>query len=372
MQGRRFAGLGALMVGVALLVSASPVGAGGSAAISSPEVDCSVGTSCVVSWTGANDVEVFAGTDVDDIDTTTPVATSDGETTVTVEGLDPTARYYFELVPDGAKRGTIVADRSLHLESAPNARDIGGYETKGGRHVKWGTVYRSDAISEASDADLAKLENLGIKIVCDFRGPSEVEADGPDKLPAGAELVEVPIFDADNDLSDKIRTAIVSGDAAAQEALLGDGKAEQVLIDAGRTFVEDASAREQFAAVMERIADGESLPAFTHCTAGKDRTGWSTAVVLSALGVPKETIIEDYLLTNEFAADKNAERIQQVQGLMENPDLLLPVLEVRKEYIQSSFDAVERKYGSMANYLKKGLGLTAADIKALREQLLTD
>jgi protein-tyrosine phosphatase len=208
--------------------------------------------------------------------------------------------------------------------------------------------------------------------VCDFRGPSEVEADGPDKLPSGAELVEVPIFDADNDLSDKIRTAITSGDAAQQEALLGDGKAEQVLKDAGRTFVEDASAREQFGTVMERIADGESLPAFTHCTAGKDRTGWSTAVLLTALGVPRETVIEDYLLTNEYAAAKNEERIQQVQSLMENPELLRAVLEVRKEYIQSSFDAVDAEYGSMPRYLRKGLGLTAADIAALRANLLTD
>ncbi len=370
MRGRLLTATTALALAIGLLGGSA--GAAKAAAIRDAQADCSARTSCVITWAGAQDVDVFAGTAVDDIDTSTPVATAEGATTVTVDGLDPASRYYFELVSDGAKHGTVVADRSLHLESAPNARDIGGYETEDSHHVKWGTVFRSDALSKATAADQAALTALGIKVVCDYRGPSEVEADGADQLPPGAELLSAPVYDEDNDLSDKIRTAITSGDAAQQEALLGGGRGEKVLTDAGKTFVDDPDAREQFAAVMERLADDASLPALQHCTAGKDRTGWSTAVILSALGVPRETIIEDYLATNDYTKAKNESTLQSVANLMENPELLRPVLEVREEYIQSSFDEVEKKYGTMDKYLRKGLGLTKAQIAALRENLLTD
>lgn len=363
----------------AACVAASLVGVAPALAKAAPPIegavaDCAAGTACTITWTTvAPQVDVFAGTSVDDIDTTVPVATANGTQTVTVGGLDPAKRYYFALKAGGAKGlSAVVADRSLHLTSAPNARDIGGYATKDGHHVKWGTVFRSDAISKADAADLAKLDALGIKIICDFRGPSEVQADGADVPVSGAEPVSLPIFDATNDLNAKLRAAITSGDSAAQEALLGGGRGAQILTDAGRFLATRAAANKGYRMLLERLTDSASLPAFTHCTAGKDRTGWSTAIILSALGVPKKVVLEDYLLTNQYTKAKNASTLQSVQSLMADPSLLAPVLEVRPEYINASFAAVKKKYGTFDAYLRKGLGISKADLAALRRNLLTD
>ena len=317
-----FVGLSALLaVGLVAAPASATATAKSSPSVTGAVADCSAGTSCTITWTSPPSLTVFQSNDPDTFAAGSKGVTGTG--TVTVSGLDAAKRYYFDLVPDGAKRGLIVADRSLHLESAPNARDIGGYTTADGHHVKWGTVFRSDAISKATDADQAKLANFGIKIVCDFRGESEIQADGADKLPPGAELVSLPILDASNDLSDTVRTAITSKDFAAQEQLLGNGKAAKILTAAGTFLVGSKTARKGYRALLERLTDPASLPALTHCTAGKDRTGWSTAVILTALGVPKKTVMQDYLLTNDYTKEKNANTLKSVSSLMQNPQLLL-------------------------------------------------
>jgi protein-tyrosine phosphatase len=353
------------------LVAVAPAAAKAQPKVTGAVADCTAATSCTITWEKpAARVTIFLGTSVDTIDTE---ATASDQQTVTVDGLDPSKRYYFELkVGDAKGPGTVVADRSLHLTSAPNARDIGGYATTDGHHVKWGTIFRSDAISTADATDLAKLDALGIKLICDFRAPSEVEEDGADVPVAGAENVSLPIFDADNDLSAKLRGAITSGDTAQQEALLGNGKGAQILVDGGTYLAGDPTAEKNYRALLERLTDPASLPAFTHCTAGKDRTGWSTAIILSALGVPKKTVVEDYLLTNEYTKEKNASTLESVESLMADPSLLLPVLEVRPEYIAASFDAVKKEYGTFDNYLRKGLGISKAELAELRKNLLTN
>ena len=356
------------------LVGVAPAGAKSPPRVEGAAADCTAGASCTITWTsGGSPIRVYEGTDPDAIDTSTPVATVDAGQTATVGGLDPTKRYYFALkVGDAKGPGSVVADRSLHLASAPNARDIGGYETKDGHHVKWGTIFRSDAISKADATDLAKLDALGIKLICDFRAPSEVEKDGADQPVSGAEPLSLPILDESYQLlSDQIRTAITSRDKAMQEALLGHGKAAQVLEDVGRYFVADPTASKNYQALLERLEDPADLPTLTHCSGGKDRTGWSTAIILMALGVPKQTVIDDYLVTNDYTKEKNAKTLESTATLID-PALLTPLLEVRPEYIGASFDAVKQKYGTFGKYLTKGLRVSKAELAALKKNLLTD
>lgn len=366
------AGLVLLSVTLAIGFAAGPTTAATKAApdVEGAVVDCSAGTSCAITWDDPSDLTIFSGTAVDEIDRNAPGLDAPGNA-VTVTGLDPSPRYYFELVPTGADSGTVVADRSLGLPTSPNSRDIGGYETKDGHHVKWGTVFRSEEIIELTDPELLRLANFGIKIVCDFRGDAEVEKRGADQLPAGAEYVHLPVLDDSNTLPTDIEDAIVNKDFEAQERLLGGGRATALFSDNAKYLIESKAARKAYSSLMDRLTDPEALPAFTHCTTGKDRTGWSTAIILTALGVPKDTVIEDYLLTNEYAAEKNAGRIESATPLMEHPEYLVDLLEVRAEYLETSFDAVNEKYGSFANYLKKGLGVSKADLKKLKQNLLT-
>jgi len=376
--GNRKARLIALVLGATLFVGTTSGDARAAThvaravAIENATADCTAASSCTLAWDAVKKpVKVYGGTTVDGIDRKKVLAqVPAGGSGTTVTGLDPTTRYYFALVP-GSGSGTIVADRSLHLESAPNARDLGGYRTASGQTVQWGKVFRADALSKSTDADLDRLTDLGIKVVCDFRGPSEVTADGTDKLPAGVQLVSLPVFDASNDQNAKIRSALISGDRAQQEQVFGGGRGAQVLIDGGKFFVTDATARQQFGAMLERLADSRQLPAVLHCTAGKDRTGWASAVVLAILGVPHDTIVSDYLATNQYSAALTESRINSVRSLLYDPELLRPLIEARREYLEASFEAADTEYGSFDKYVSKGLGINKATLAKIRANLLS-
>jgi protein-tyrosine phosphatase len=216
------------------------------------------------------------------------------------------------------------------------------------------------------------MASFGIKVVCDFRTDGEVELRGEDQLPTGVEYLQLPVADPNNDLGAKIETAIISEDRAAQERLLGNGKSEKILLDAAPFLVSSRPARDAYRALLDRLTDRDTLPTLTHCTAGKDRTGWSTAVILTALGVPKDTVIEDYLLTNELTAEQIESRIESAAALMDDSELIRPLLEARTEYLEASFTEMRQKYGTFANYLRKGLGVSKADLEALKQNLLTD
>jgi protein-tyrosine phosphatase len=180
------------------------------------------------------------------------------------------------------------------------------------------------------------------------------------------------VLDPNNTLPTDIENAIVNKDYKAQAKLLENGRAERLIADQAAFLTTGKAALKAYGALMDRLTDPASLPAFTHCTQGKDRTGWSTAVILTALGVSKQTVMEDYLLTNTYAAAKNEDRIESAKELMTDSELLRPLLEARPVYLNASFKDVTKKYGTFANYLEKGLGVSKGDLKKLKQNLLTD
>ncbi|MGH3521139.1 MAG: tyrosine-protein phosphatase [Haloechinothrix sp.] len=314
------------------------------------------------------DVDVFASTDP--AQQGQHLAMTSGERIV-LSGLDPDRRWYFELVPSGQERGLPVATRDLGLAGVPNARDIGGYRARNGRVVQWGSVFRTDTLSGATDGDVTKLTQLGLDQVIDFRSPAEIRSQGSDRLPEGARQVLRPIYDPDNDFFVEVSRIIGSGDPELQREALADGAAERLLIRENRMYASDAEARRHIGAVLRDLAESGD-PLLYHCTAGKDRTGWITAVILTTLGVARETIFADYLLSNHYRRAYNEKTMAYLQerGLMTEPELLLPLLEVRREYLDAAFDEVDRRYGSFANYLQRGLGIDPLTQRALRDRLL--
>jgi protein-tyrosine phosphatase len=132
-----------------------------------------------------------------------------------------------------------------------------------------------------------------------------------------------------------------------------------------RQLVTSESAQEGYRAMFQRLADPIMLPGVFHCTAGKDRTGWAAAVFLSIMGVPRETIVADYLASNGFLTEKNKHLLEsipdaQVRAAME------PLTGVRAVYINAAFDEVNKKYGSIENYVVEGLKLNLPTLKLLR------
>ena len=323
-----------------------------------------------VRWKAPDDagtVAVYAGEDPDAVGRERKVGEGPSAGAVEVADLPDAARWYFELVPEEGE-SLVVADRSLHLASAPNLRDAGGYRTEDGRWVRMGLLYRSDGLDKLSDEDYQTLLALDMKLVCDLRTKYERDK-GPDRLPPGTESVVLDVLADSADQTELITKAITSGDVAQQQALLGDGKAARLLVDGGRALVTTPSAQEAYTTMLDRLSDPASYPTLFHCTAGKDRTGWASALVLSALGVDRETVEADYLRSNDELAERNEATLTAVEKIID-PSLLEPVLGVRREYLAASFEAVADEYGDMDAYLEEALELDDAERAALEKLLL--
>jgi len=311
-------------------------------------------------------MRVYASTDVDRF---TQVVGSTTATTLTVSGLDPAKRWYFNVTPAGPFIGVVTAPRSLGLEAAPNARDIGGYRTTWGLTVKYGKAFRTDALGKATDKDVAKLASLGLNVAADFRTDVEIAGNGANKVPAGTTIKNLPI--SDGNLTNIINGAVGSMDPVKQQEMLGDGKAAAALETIYKGFINDPAQRAQFATVVRDLADGKTVA--YNCTAGKDRTGWMTAVVLKAVGVDNATIYSDFLASNEYLKNRNeaTKAGMKAAGLMQNPDLMDPLLYVQKSYLDAAFAEMTAKYGSFDNYLRKGLNIDPITELKLQAQLLT-
>jgi protein-tyrosine phosphatase len=139
-----------------------------------------------------------------------------------------------------------------------------------------------------------------------------------------------------------------------------------------RWMVADPGARAGFATAVRTIADAGGEPVLFHCSAGKDRTGWLTAVLLDLLGVDRDTVIADYLATNDYSRANHVAIMDamRARGRVVDPDRLLPVFEARREYLMMAYAEADRRYGGMAGYLREGLGITGDQADAIRKTLL--
>jgi protein-tyrosine phosphatase len=300
------------------------------------------------------DIAIYASSRADRIDTQTPlVKTRKSPVEVTVPG---TGRVYFHLKPPSGP-ARVVSVRRLPLEGALNFRDLGGYPTADGRHVKWGLVYRTGKFDKLTEKDYQYVAGLGIETACDFRMDWERQQ-APTKWPG----VPRPTFLV-NPIDSYTRPAAPAG-GTPQNA----NSASYWWLDV---------ALEQFALAFRHIARG-SLPMVFHCSAGKDRTGVMAALLLGALGVPRETIMADYLLTNTYLVPDSkipelAAAIQKRQNLASPPDpdtVRAMSGGVNPRSMQALFQLIDEKYKSVDVYLRDVVKLTPAELAALRSRLL--
>ena len=242
---------------------------------------------------------------------------------------------------------------SIPLQSASNLRDLGGWPTQSGRRVRAGLVFRAPALSRLCAEDEAVIATLGLRTVCDLRGVHEA-AHNPVAL-AGATVVKLPIEPSVGaSLRDILRTGQDSGHATPQDmmGLLRDAYCAYAL----QSFPQ---YRSLFAALL---APG-GLPLLLHCSAGKDRTGFGSALLLSALGVSWAHVLEDYLATNTLWRREAASSFDLPPAVK---DILFGAHE---ELLAAAFDAVRQEYGSLDTYLERAIGLDAAARDTLTERL---
>ncbi|MEU5834691.1 tyrosine-protein phosphatase [Streptomyces diacarni] len=365
-RGRKRARVGAA-VGVVVLVAAgcgdgsrqgrAEVAPGAIPFTSAVVTDHTDGTS-TVRWSapGAGSVTVYAegegGGEGREEGEGGRVAKGEARDAVTLRSAEQDGRRWFRLVPDKG-RSLRLADRSLGLASVPNFRDAGGYRTADGRWVAMGKLYRSASLDRLSAADRRTLRRLGIDPVLDLRTTGEARKQ-PDALGEGQRPRRLDVLGGGESLAN---TQPTSADHA--RTLLRDSYEDFVAAKTGR-----AAYRDLFAQAAD--PDGEAV--LYHCTAGKDRTGWASAALLTALGVPRSTVVRDYLASNRYLTAYNRQARAQLPDAVE--DAYEPLLGVRKTYLDASFARVDRDYGTFDRYLSSGLRLADDDLAALRDELL--
>jgi protein tyrosine/serine phosphatase len=244
------------------------------------------------------------------------------------------------------------------LTGIDNFRDIAGtttaYSTANDGTMRGGVFYRSNALTPTA-ADLATLNGLGITAVYDLRTPSEIAAT-PDTMLTGATYSNIDIIGSGSSASN---ITSISVSTAADAIAMMEG--------ANRSFVSDAGMRSQFNTLFNELASADGAALF-HCTAGKDRTGWTAAVLLSIAGVDSGTIMNNYLATNDYTAARVAATLAAMPASM--AAVYGPLLGVQASYLQAGLDEVTAEYGSMDNYLKQGLGLSQETIYVLRGKMV--
>jgi protein-tyrosine phosphatase len=291
------------------------------------------------------------------------VATAKSEATVTAG--KPGERMYFFVKPDHGKERE-VSIRRLPLEGTPNFRDLGGYETEDGRAVRWGVLYRSGVLTPLTEKDMTYLSQLDVRVVCDFRTPQE-NAEAPERWVASpkAEMVSLPIGGDQKNQN-----------AGVSKLLAGNPTPQQIQQRMAGTYADFAiKASPQYAAVFKQL-ENDHLPLVYHCSAGKDRTGVFSALVLRSLGVPEKTVIEDYALTNKYflpAMEHSTKPLpssarSQLAGL--TPEQRHALMIADPDALRATLRTIDSKYGSFDNYRRKELGVSDADLEKLKARLL--
>ncbi len=239
----------------------------------------------------------------------------------------------------------------VHLDGISNLRDIGGYRTTDGRTVRRHLVFRSAALAKLTDADITALAPLGLQTICDFRGVDESK-----RAPTPLTTVRILPLPIEPTVGVGLRD-ILQTNHATGEALYA------VLQRAYAAYALDSQA--QFGAMLDQVMDG-ATPLLFHCSAGKDRTGFGAALLLTMLGVPWDTVIADFEATNRLW------RRDTVPADDIPPDIQQSLLHADPALLQTAFDAARESYGSLATYYEAAFGFGPDRIQRLQDIMLQD
>ncbi len=260
--------------------------------------------------------------------------------------------------------------RYIPFEQAVNFRDLGGYQTADNRRTCWGQLYRSAHLANLSEADLTALQALNLSLICDFRTLDEQER-GPSRLPSTMVVnrVSLDIWPT----GARVPTDVV-------KSMLFEGETIDAVYETQREMYRGLAVEfaDRYAVMFAALLEGEGKPALIHCRGGRDRTGFGAALILSALGVPHETIVEDYLLTNEaptannfiakmirtYAEDTPGRRKEELESLFN------AVFPVRAENLAAAFEAIDAQFGSTDRYFGEALGVSNDARAALKSWYL--
>ena len=316
-------------------------------------------TTLQICWNiNTSPVRIFVRTEPEEITAGSLVQEIEGSREAVITGLDQKSRHYFHLIFHESAP-IVAAERMLPLKSIANIRDMGGYRTVNDQLVRWGLVYRSGDLSRLSQRDSEYLQRLGIRLICDLRNTQEVES-RPDNIPVGVNYLRCPVYE---DEFPRLVMPVMLFNRHKLGETLGSGYTEWLEIGATA-----------YGQLFKAMTDRKNLPILFHCSAGKDRAGIAAAIMLSLLGIPDETIIADYSLTN-LAFDHlltNFKEENQLDRLRIPVDDARIMFAANPEWIRSTLDYLRINFKGAEGYLQNRLNLSASKIEIIRKNLLVN
>ncbi len=249
-------------------------------------------------------------------------------------------------------------ERHIDVKGGYNIRDIGGYKTSDGGTIKWRKLYRAGLLSRIDMSEPEKMKALQLRSMCDFRTLAEQEA-SPDRWYQLEKMrrYSFPIGEGRVDKLEQMKTS---------DLMPGEG---HHLYRANRSYV--TKEAQQYRDFFKMVLDEDNYPILYHCTAGKDRTGFATFLLLTALGVDRETIIEDYLLTNVYLKDFVETVVGSIaENLGIEEQLVRTIFLAKREYLSGALKPIEERYGTVELYLEKELYVGPSEISKLKELLV--
>lgn len=234
--------------------------------------------------------------------------------------------------------------RRIDFDGAANFRDLGGYPAGGRRRTRWGRLFRADSLGDLTPADLEKLAKLELRGLVDFRLDLERSLK-PNRLPNGATIRTLTLGFL------PVGTREMLARVRAGEISTAD--IEREVVGHYRLFV--TAHTDEFRRAVLFVADAENHPVLIHCTSGKDRTGFASAVLLLAVGAPRDVVVEDYLLTNRYRRD-----VSHLFGPRTPREVIDFLLSAQARYLEAALDEIDRRFGSFDDYLAKGLAIDDA------------
>ncbi|MDA9489808.1 tyrosine-protein phosphatase [Bradyrhizobium sp. CCBAU 11361] len=239
--------------------------------------------------------------------------------------------------------------RHLALQGASNFRDLGGYPTTDGRTTRWRHIFRSNHLGQLTADDIEIVRALGVRSAFDFRGLEERAAGVcvVNEITVHSLPIEPTVVAA-------LRAELARGTLTAPVAL-------ELMRESYRNYVRHNT--HSFRALFGHLLE-DRAPLVIHCTAGKDRTGFASALILHALGVSDDVIAEDYLLTNQFYRRDATAAIDLPE------DVRNAIGSVEASYLTAAFEAVGKEYGDLETYLRDGLKIGPPEREALRARYL--
>jgi len=298
-------------------------------------------------------VDVAVGPTPDHIDHVHAVAVGAGSVSTRLTGLGP-GRHFVSVSVHGAGSAVVAADRRLQFEGVQNFRDLGGYPTADGRTTRWGSVFRSDALHKLTEADLVEFERLGMGSVFDLRSDDE-RTSHPN--PFDSEQLAV---------IGRPREADAAQQAFDSMPIGTDG--ERILRDLYIGMLEHSAPL--FGRLLSGLLSPGRLPAVFHCHAGKDRTGVAAALLLVALRVDRDAVLDDYELTRRYRTfEHQQDSYERLQSRGLSPEAAAGVLTAPRWAMSDALDALDADHGGIEAYLTGPAALSARDLASLRDVL---